>query len=121
MPELAVVEKEIIDPSESESHRLKNMSCALEGNRVRCDDSELRLVDHLDEQSVLQLEEVLRNLRHVLLQLAPRSHLLNIQGLVAVAEDGYEQTQHVRHLSDRTVRTLDSLEFDQHCDVKLFY
>jgi hypothetical protein len=68
---------------------------------------------------VLQLKEVLRNGRDLLLQLGPGGHLVNIQGLF-IAEDGHVHAEHVSNFDNLSTRSFYALKFNQHGNVHGF-
>jgi hypothetical protein len=57
-----------------------------------------RLVDHFDEQTVLKLKKVLRDLRNMFLEIKPRGDLVNIQRLSPVSLENLNV--HTKHLGD---------------------
>jgi hypothetical protein len=79
---------------------------------------EQRLVHDLNEQTVLQLEEVLGYLRNIFLEIKPRGDLLNIQRLRPVGlEDLYVHAEHQGNLKDCLVRSFYALQLDKHRDI----
>ena len=54
--------------------------------------------DHFDEQTVLQLKKVLRDLRNMFLEIKPRGDLVNIQRLSPVSLKNLNV--HAKHLGD---------------------
>ena len=80
------------------------------------------LVDHFDEQTVLQLKKVLRDLRNMFLEIKPRGDLVNIQRQRPVSLENIDV--HAKHLGnwiDRLTRSFDAFKLNKHRDIKVLY